>query len=223
LPVGRMDEVLVHPRDHDLVLSAHGFSIWIMDDISALEAMTPDMAGDATLFKPRDAVLWKTDLRQRTEVPGEKFWEGENAPRGTAISYYLRSEASDVKATITATATGQAVLSCIGDKAAGLNRFQWGLVNEQQALQQLQGGGGRGGGGGGGGGAAAPPAPTGPLPCSAASGGGGGRGGGGGGGGRGGGGGIGPGVYSVTLTVNGKDVGSPQTFRVVDDTWLIGK
>ena len=55
--------------------------------------------------------------------------------------------------------------------------------------------------------------------CGAGAGGGGGRGGGGGGGGRGGGGGIGPGVYKVTLTVNGKDVGS-QTFRILEDVWL---
>ena len=40
-PVGRMDEVMVHPREHDLILASHGFSVWIMDDISALEALTP--------------------------------------------------------------------------------------------------------------------------------------------------------------------------------------
>jgi hypothetical protein len=49
---------------------------------------------------------------------------------------------------------------------------------------------------------------------------GGGRGGGGGGGfGGGGGGGIGPGVYRVTLSIAGKDVGS-QTFSVLEDIWL---
>ncbi len=146
LPVGRMDEVLVHPRDHDLILSSHAFSIWIMDDISALEAMTPDMAGDATLFKPRDAVLWKNDLRQRTEVPGEKFWEGENALRGTAISYYLKTAASDVKATITDLATGRGVFSCIGDKMAGLNRFEWALDDRGGSAVAAECGGGGGGG-----------------------------------------------------------------------------
>ena len=39
------------------------------------------------LFKPRDAVLWKNDSRSGTEVPGDKWWEGEIAPRGTAIAY----------------------------------------------------------------------------------------------------------------------------------------
>jgi hypothetical protein len=217
LPVGRMDEVVVHPRDHDLILSSHGFSVWIMDDITALEQMAPDTAGkDATLFKPRDAVAWKNDFRMRTEVPGGKFWEGENAPRGTAIAYYLKSAAADARIAITDTANGQVVYSCNGETQQGLSRFQWGLTDDRQ--QGGGGGGGFGGGGAGGGGAPAPVAPgmgaCGVVPT------GGGRGGGGGGGGRGGGGGaIQPGVYKVTLTIGGKEMGA-QTFRVLEDVWL---
>jgi hypothetical protein len=178
---------------------------------------------DAVLMKPRDAVEWKNDFRQRTEVPGGKFWEGENAPRGAAIAYVLKSAADDVKVNIVSTASGQTIYSCTGDKQAGLTRFQWALTDNTQPAGG--GGGGRGGGGGGGGGAAAaggaPAAPPGPAMCGA-GGGGGGRGGGGGGGGRGGGGGIGPGVYKVTLSVNGKEAGT-QTFRILEDVWMNGK
>jgi hypothetical protein len=215
LPVGRMDEVMVHPREHDLILSAHGYGVWIMDDITALEQLPATQSADAVLLKPRDAVDWKNDARRRTETPGDKFWQGENAPRGTAIAYVLKGTAADVKVSIVDTATGQTVHSCVGDTAAGMNRFQWGLTSD------AGGGGGRGGFGGGGGAAAggAAPAPAGPTMCSAAAGGGG-RGGGGGGGGRGGGGGgIQPGVYKVTLSVAGKEVGS-QTFKVIEDIWL---
>jgi BNR/Asp-box repeat len=225
LPVGRFDEVLVHPREHDLVLSSHAFSVWIMDDITPLEAMASDMSGDAVLFKPRDAVQWKSDFTQRTEVPGNKFWEGENAPRGTAIAYWLKSAASDAKVTVTDLESGAVIHSCSADStngglAAGLNRFQWAFTDDRAG----GGGGGRGGGGGGGaaggggGGAAAAGNPTpGPSQCFAPQGGGG-RGGGGGGRG-GGGGGLQPGPYKVTLTVNGKEAGS-QTFKVLEDIWL---
>jgi hypothetical protein len=213
----------VHPREHDLVLSGHGYAVWIMDDITALEQLTPDQAADATLLKPRDAVQWKNDFAKTTEVPGNKFWEGENAPRGAAIAYELKSAATDLKVTITATASGQAVYSCVGDATrgmqAGLNRFQWAMTDNASPAGGGGGGGGGGNFGGGGAGGGAPQAPAGPQVCGAGAGGGGGRGGGGGGGGRGGGGGIGPGVYKVTLTVNGKDVGS-QTFRILEDVWL---
>jgi len=216
LPKGRIDEVVVHPRDNDLVLAHHGRSIWIMDDISALQQMTPEaLDRDVTLFPPREAVLWKADRRNQTEVPGRKWWQGEVAPRGTAIAYHLKSAASgEVRVTITNTATGQAVRTCIGTGNAGLNRFQWAFAGDQPP------GGGGGGGGRGGGGQAAQPAPasTGPTPCAGGAGGGG-RGFGGGGGRGGGGGAMGPGVYRVTLAIAGREVGV-QTFNVIDDIWL---
>jgi hypothetical protein len=227
LPAGRIDEILVHPRDNDLILAHHGRGIWIMDDISPLQQLTTEaMDRDATLMRPREAVQWKPDRMNQTEVPGGKWWEGEAAPRGTAIAYYLKTApAGDVTVTITNTATGQAVRTCIGTKDVGMNRFQWALTGNPDPAGA--GGGGRGGGGrGGGGGAAAAgaqapaAAPAGPTPCAGGGGGGGGRGGGGGGGfGGGGGGGIGPGVYRVTISAGGKELGA-QTFNILEDVWL---
>ena len=57
LPMGRVDEVLVHPRENDLILSTHSHSVWILDDVSALQHLTPDvLAKDAALLPTRDAV-----------------------------------------------------------------------------------------------------------------------------------------------------------------------
>ena len=39
LPTVPVFDIQIHPRDHDLILATHGRSIWIMDDISALEQM----------------------------------------------------------------------------------------------------------------------------------------------------------------------------------------
>ena len=212
LPNVRVDDVLVHPRENDLVLATHGRSIWVMDDISALQQMAMAAPTVPTLYTPRDAVQWKTDRRNMTEVPGSKYWTGDNMPRGTAISYYLPSAAADVLVTITNTATGDAVRTCSAEGNLGLNRFQWTLSGDPQP-------GGRGGGRGGRGGQAAAPAPaapTGPTPCVAPTGGGG-RGG----FGRGGfgGGGIDPGVYKIALSVAGSEVGR-QTFHILEDIWL---
>jgi hypothetical protein len=221
LPLGRIDEVMVHPREHDLILATHSRSVWIMDDITPLEQMAA-ATNDVQLFKPRDAVIWKADRRNVTEVPGDKWWEADPAPRGTAIAYTLKSPAVEAKITITDTVTGQATFTCVANdalgKKAGLTRFFWPLVTEQQASLAGRGGGGGGFGGGGRGGGQAQ-APAGPISCDALASAG--RfGGGGGGGGRGGGGGaIRPGVYKVTLSVDGKDAGS-QVFSVLEDVWL---
>ena len=72
IPNVRVDEVVVHPRDNDLVLATHGYSIWIMDDVTALQQMAAATPTAPTLYKPREAVQWKTDRRNQTEVPGSK-------------------------------------------------------------------------------------------------------------------------------------------------------
>jgi hypothetical protein len=156
LPTVRIDDILVHPRDNDLIIGTHGRSIWIVDDITALQRMTSEAAAaDVTLFPPRPAVAWRNDITQSITVGGSKHFRGENPAPGTAISYYLKSApAGDVKITIT-DVTGRVVREMAGTKEAGLNRVQWNLRgNPVQGAAggrggQVGGGGGRGGFGGG--------------------------------------------------------------------------
>jgi hypothetical protein len=145
LPVVRIDDVLVHPRDNDLVLSTHGRSIWIMDDITALQQLTPEtLAQDVTLLQPRDAVRWKNDVRLARSVTGSQNWRGEVAPMGTAISYHLRSAPSgEVRITISAP-DGQVFRTLEGTRQQGLNRVFWNLRGNPPpaATEPAQGGGG---------------------------------------------------------------------------------
>jgi uncharacterized membrane protein YgcG len=177
LPTVRIDDLLVHPRDNDLIVGTHGRSIWIIDDITPLQQLTDTVvAADVTLFTPRPGVAWRSDTQLSINVGGSKHFRGENPQPGTAISYYLKTAATgDVKLTIS-DYTGKVVREFTSPpKEAGLNRVQWNL---------------RGG----------------TTPAVAAGGGGGGGQRGGGGGQRGGGGGsLEPGAYLVKLTVNGKD------------------
>ncbi len=148
LPVVRVDDVLVHPRDGDLILSTHGRSIYVMDDVTPLQQMrTETLAEPVHLFQPREAVAWAGDIQKGRSVTGDKNWTGENAPPGTAIHYYLAGAAQgDVTVTISDLATGQAFRTLKGTGSAGLNRVQWDLRGEQPARPA----GGAGGGGGGG-------------------------------------------------------------------------
>jgi hypothetical protein len=130
LPVGRVDEVLVHPRDNDLILSTHSRSVWILDDVSALQHLTQEtLDKDAAVLAARDAIAWKPDRRLAAAVPGDKNWVGENAPRGTAISWYLKSGGGDAKVTITDAVSGQAVRVQMVRGGTGLNRWQWDLCS----------------------------------------------------------------------------------------------
>jgi len=184
LPTTRVDDVLVHPRDNDLVLATHGRSVLIMDDITALQALTPEiLASDVHLFEPRDAVLWKEDRTLARSVTGNKTWQGDNGPRGTVIQYYLDDDTrDDVTLTITDLRTGEVFRDLEGTGEAGLNRVEW----DSRGNQPPPGEGGGGGGGGFGGGNQGPLAE--------------------------------PGVYRVTLTVNGNEYTTVVT--VLEDIWL---
>ena len=145
-PTVRTDDILIHPRDNDLIVASHGRSVWIADDITPLQQLTAEVRNaDAALFDIRPAVAWLNDQQNNQQVGGQKVFVGENAPRGAAINYYLKSAATgDVKITV-ADATGRVVRTLVGAKTAGINRVMWNLAPQPQQGQGA--GGGRGGGG----------------------------------------------------------------------------
>jgi hypothetical protein len=156
LPTARVDDILVHPRDNDLIVATHARGIWIADDISPLQQMAAAGGQEAVLFDVRPAVAYLSDRQRGQQTGGQKAFAGENPPRGAMISYFLKSAASgDVKITI-ADATGRTIRTIDGSKDAGINRVNWNLT-PQPLGGRGQGGGFGGGGGGRGGGATVEP------------------------------------------------------------------
>jgi photosystem II stability/assembly factor-like uncharacterized protein len=199
-PTVRTDDILVHPRDGDLIVASHGRSIFIADDITPLQQWTPAVAAeDAVLFDPRPAIAYQNDFRLDEYVGGYKQFEGENAPRGTAIHFYLKSNASGEAKVSVLDHTGRALCESNVPASAGIHRVQWTLVEPMAA-------GGRGGRGGGSAGGRAGQGPP-DVSCSGAAA-----------GGRGGGGGaVVPGTYTVKLSVGGRDY--TKTVEVLEDVW----
>jgi photosystem II stability/assembly factor-like uncharacterized protein len=144
LPTVRIDDIIIHPRDRDLIAGTHGRSIWIVDDISPLEQMTDQtMTQDATLFDVRSSTALINDIQKQITVGGQKNFRGQNPEAGPAVSYWLKSDAQSVRVEVL-DVTGRSVRAVDGPKTAGLNRVR---------LQPPPGG--RGGGAGGGGAAQA--------------------------------------------------------------------
>lgn len=178
MPTVRVDDILVHPRDNDLIAGTHGRGIYIMDDITPLQQLSDAVtAADVHLFAVRPGTQWVQDVTLSRYMGGAKHFRGANPPPGTAISYYLKAPASgEVKITI-ADITGKIVRTLTGSKDPGVNRVQWNLRGEpppRPAGAPPQGFGGGGGGGGFGGFAQGQP--------------------------------VAPGVYLVKLSVDGKEL-----------------
>jgi hypothetical protein len=125
LPTVPVNDLLVHPRDNDLVLGTHGRGVWILDSASALQALTPAVvASPATLFRPKPAVeIRYASLLAHT---GDVFYRGENPAPGGAIDYWLGTPASSVTISIHA-AGGAEVARVLPTNHRGVNRVLWNL------------------------------------------------------------------------------------------------
>lgn len=82
-------DIVVHPRESDLILATHGRGIWIIDDITPLRQMTPEvMAKDATFLEGRP-------VQQRLNASGgwaegDGTFVGRNPPDAALITYYQK-------------------------------------------------------------------------------------------------------------------------------------
>ncbi|MGE5246504.1 MAG: WD40/YVTN/BNR-like repeat-containing protein [Betaproteobacteria bacterium] len=126
MPAVPVDDLLIHPRDNDLVAGTHGRSLWILDDIGALEALTPELLKQpAALLPVRPARLLTMHTPQAWYGAGQFF--APNPPFGASITYYLREAATHPVRIVVADAGGAVVRTLEGPGRKGLNRAVWDL------------------------------------------------------------------------------------------------
>jgi hypothetical protein len=120
-------DIAVHSRASDLVLATHGRGIWIIDDISPLRTLTPDlMAKDATLVEGPPAVQY---LNANGGWPqGDASFTGPSRPTDAFIDYYQKHRHifGDLKIEIF-DQDGKLVDTIPGSKHRGLNRANWSM------------------------------------------------------------------------------------------------
>jgi hypothetical protein len=129
LPNVAVHDILVHPRENDLILATHGRSIWIFDDATVLQQMSEQILNsNAHLFSIRPALRY-TARFTRYGI-GDKQFTGPNPPAGALITYYLKEKLDD-KATLKVQVfdrDGKLVQDIERpSREKGLNRVAWNL------------------------------------------------------------------------------------------------
>ena len=129
LPNVSVHDILVHPRDNDLILATHGRSVLIFDDASPIQQMTPAVLNrSAHLFPVRPGLRFAS--RFTRYGIGEKLFTGANPPYGALITYYLKEKLDD-KTTLKVQIfddAGKLVQELEKPaKEKGLNRVAWNL------------------------------------------------------------------------------------------------
>src|SRR5205823_1530078 len=81
-------------KDNDLVACTYGRGFWVLDDISALRQITPQIANEsAHLFKPGDAVRMRRNVGADTPFPPE-VPHALNPMEGAIVDYWLKDSPS---------------------------------------------------------------------------------------------------------------------------------
>ncbi len=129
-------DMVIHPREHDLVIATFGRALWVLDDIRPLRALA---AGGSSLLKSRIMAFDAPEawLASMKNLPGYYFYgdamyRGENREPGAMISFYA-SDTGKVTVEIRDD-RGKKVKSIARDALKGFNRFTWRL--DREALPQ---------------------------------------------------------------------------------------
>jgi photosystem II stability/assembly factor-like uncharacterized protein len=123
-PAVAVRDIAVHPREGDLVLATHGRGIWIIDDISAWRALTPELMSQEAVLIPNRAVQYFNAFGGWPE--GDETFTGLSRPSDAQITYYQKSRHifGDLKIDIL-DQNGKIVDTIAGSKHRGLNRASW--------------------------------------------------------------------------------------------------
>ncbi len=124
LPTTAYDDMVVHPREKDLVLGTHGRSIIIIDDVSALARYSETASDAAALYEPGPGTImnyWKD-----TSYRAQSVFMGENPVDGTVITYRLGAGSGSAMLTVR-NAVGEVVRVMSVPSEAGLHRVNWDL------------------------------------------------------------------------------------------------
>jgi photosystem II stability/assembly factor-like uncharacterized protein len=118
-------DIVVHPRESDLVVATHGRGIWIVDDITPLRKLTPEVMTKEAVF------LEAKPAQQRLPAgggwgEGSAVFTGPNPPDAALITYYQskRHIFGKMKLEIL-DAQGKVVDTLPPNSRRGISRVEW--------------------------------------------------------------------------------------------------
>jgi len=126
LPHTPVHGLVVQQQFDDLVVGTFGRGYWILDDITSIQQLTPEVLdSEVHLFKPRQVYRL-----QNVEPPEADPNVGENPPYGAPINYFLRSGGASQVTVRIADEKGQTIRTLEAPHHAGINRVWWDLRYE---------------------------------------------------------------------------------------------
>lgn len=121
LPTNPMYDLVIHPRENELVVATHGRGIFIAD-ITPLQEMTTETMGKAAhMMTVQPVVKWKRGMSHNSAYTN---YNGESKTPGVHLYFHAQNEG---KASITVYQGTREINKFEIDAKAGLNHQVWGM------------------------------------------------------------------------------------------------
>ncbi|MDG1315654.1 MAG: hypothetical protein P8P29_09055 [Flavobacteriaceae bacterium] len=91
-PTVSVKDLIIHPREHDLIIGTFGRSAWVLDDIRPLRAIAKDkelLKNNIYLFTPPTAYQAAYQQPTGSRFGGDALFNGKNRGSGAKFSFYL--------------------------------------------------------------------------------------------------------------------------------------
>jgi len=99
IPSVPVRDMVIHPRDGDLILGTFGRAAYVIDDLAPLRALANDGNGvleeSLRVFEVPDA--YQVNFRRHTgaRFPADHYWSGENYGGGVRIQWYVQPDTAE--------------------------------------------------------------------------------------------------------------------------------
>jgi len=128
MPTVPINDLVIQPRENDLVLATHGRGIWIIDQLSALQELTPAVrAAAGHIFTINPAAQLR--MSSTKAHAGDMLFRGENPPNGAIIDLWARDGIPEGSAVTIHTPGGREVarVPLSASSKGGVVRAIWNL------------------------------------------------------------------------------------------------
>lgn len=123
LPKVAVHDMVIHPREDALVIATHGRGIFIVDDITPLRQITPDVISKSFAFlETKPTILSEVGGSSRNPSPGDDVFYAENPNRLPRLVYYMNKRHTFGKMAIELyDLDGSLIKEIPAGKSAGIN------------------------------------------------------------------------------------------------------
>jgi len=99
-PTVSVKDLVIQPREHDLVIGTFGRAAWVLDDIRPLRELARDkniINKDLELFEPPTAYQAAYQQPTGSRFGADAVYHGENRDFGAQFSYYVKIDSTRIK------------------------------------------------------------------------------------------------------------------------------